>query len=373
MKTSEDILREEENEEILRVEGLKQYFPIKGGFFGRTVNHVKAVDDITFTVNKGETVSIVGESGCGKSTTGRSILRLEEPTEGKVFFEGKDILAQSKKEMRDMRDDLQIIFQDPYASLNPRMTVKATLMEAMEITGAVPKREREQRVIDLLETVGLQRHQMHRYPHEFSGGQRQRIGIARALSVNPKLIICDEAVSALDVSIQAQVLNLLKKLQREMGLTYLFIAHDLGVVRHISDRIIVMYLGKIVEYGDTKSIFENPQHPYTKALLSAIPVADPRNKSDRIFLRGDIPSPIDPPTGCRFHTRCPFATDLCKTDTPVLENKDPESNAKHEVACHYALDIQSGKHEANYEMRDVRKNIDDESLEALEGQEEERY
>lgn len=363
----------ETKEEILRVEGLKQYFPIKGGFFGRTVNHVKAVDDISFTVNKGETVSIVGESGCGKSTTGRSILRLDEPTDGSVFFEGKDLANLSKKEMRDMRDELQIIFQDPYASLNPRMTVKATLMEAMEITNSVPKEDREKRVIELLETVGLQRHQLHRYPHEFSGGQRQRIGIARALSVDPKLIICDEAVSALDVSIQAQVLNLLKKLQRELDLTYLFIAHDLGVVRHISDRIIVMYLGKIVEYGDTKSIFENPQHPYTKALLSAIPVVDPRNKSKRIFLRGDIPSPIDPPTGCRFHTRCPFATDYCRDNVPVLENKDPEANARHEVACHFALDIQSGKHKPQYEMRDVRKNIDEESLEALEPHEEERF
>ena len=363
----------ETKEEILRVEGLKQYFPIKGGFFGRTVNHVKAVDDISFTVNKGETVSIVGESGCGKSTTGRSILRLDEPTEGSVYFEGTDLASLSKKEMREMRDELQIIFQDPYASLNPRMTVKATLMEAMEITNTVPKKDRDKRVIELMETVGLQRHQLHRYPHEFSGGQRQRIGIARALSVNPKLIIADEAVSALDVSIQAQVLNLLKKLQEEMGLTYLFIAHDLGVVRHISDRIIVMYLGKIVEYGDTKSIFENPQHPYTKALLSAIPVVDPRNKSQRIFLRGDIPSPIDPPTGCRFHTRCPFATDYCRDNVPTLENKDPEANENHEVACHFALDIQSGKHKPQYEMYNVRKNIDEESLEAVEVHEEDRF
>ncbi|KKK34540.1 peptide ABC transporter ATP-binding protein [Salinicoccus sediminis] len=348
--------------QLLKVENLKQYFPIKGGFLGRTVNHVKAVDDITFTINKGETVSVVGESGCGKSTTGRAILRLDEPTEGTVEFDGQDVLGLSKAEMRKMRSDMQIIFQDPYASLNPRKTVRQTLNEAMEIQNVVPKKERNDKIIELMETVGLQRHQIDRFPHEFSGGQRQRIGIARALSVNPKLIICDEAVSALDVSIQAQVLNLLKRLQREMDLTFLFIAHDLGVVRHISDRIIVMYLGKIVEMGETKSIFENPQHPYTKALLSAIPVPNPKKKSERIFLRGDVPSPIDPPSGCRFHTRCPFATDKCREEIPVLEAKDEIYEGRHTVACHYALDIQSGKHEAKYEMTNVRKVLDEEGM-----------
>lgn len=349
---------------LLEVKGLKQYFPIKGGFFGRTVNNVKAVDDISFEIKEGETVSVVGESGCGKSTTGRAILRLDEPTEGTVTFEGKDILSLSKSEMRDMRSEMQIIFQDPFASLNPRKTVKMTLIEAMDIQNVVPKKERTERALEIMETVGLQKHQIDRYPHEFSGGQRQRIGIARALAVNPKLIIADEAVSALDVSIQAQVLNLLQRLQREMGLTYLFIAHDLGVVRHISDRIIVMYLGKIVEMGDTKSIFDNPQHPYTKALLSAIPVPDPKNKSERIFLRGDVPSPIDPPTGCRFHTRCPFATEKCKTDIPVLEHKDETYAGQHDVACHYAIDIQEGRHKPTHDMKNVRKVLDDESEDA---------
>lgn len=349
---------------LLEVENLQQYFPIKGGFFGRTVNHVKAVDDVTFNIREGETVSVVGESGCGKSTTGRAILRLDEPTNGKVTFHGKDILSLSKNEMRKMRSEMQIIFQDPYASLNPRKTVRQTLVEAMEIQKIGSRKERVKRAIELMETVGLQKHQLDRFPHEFSGGQRQRIGIARALAVNPKLIICDEAVSALDVSIQAQVLNLLQKLQDEMGLTYLFIAHDLGVVRHISDRIIVMYLGKIVEMGETKSIFENPQHPYTKALLSAIPVPDPTLEKERIFLRGDVPSPIDPPQGCRFHTRCPFATEKCQTEVPVLEAKDAIFEGNHEVACHYALDIQSGEHKSTYEMKDVRKVLDDESEEA---------
>ena len=358
------------NNTLLNIENLEQHFPIKGGFFGRTVNHVKAVDGITFEIKEGETVAVVGESGCGKSTTGRAILRLDEPTNGKVEFQGKDVLSMSKDEMRKMRKDMQIIFQDPYASLNHRKTVRQTLWEAMDIQNVVPRKERNQRIVELMETVGLQRHQIDRYPHEFSGGQRQRIGIARALSVNPKLIICDEAVSALDVSIQAQVLNLLKRLQKEFGLTYLFISHDLGVVRHIADRIIVMYLGKIVEIGDTEAIFNNPQHPYTKALLSAIPVPDPRNKSQRIFLRGDVPSPINPPTGCRFHTRCPFATDLCRTDEPHLEQKNPEFDGQHEVACHFALDIQSGKHEAQYEMYNVREVLDDEAEDATTAEDE---
>ena len=328
--------------ELLKVEGLKQYFPIKGGFLGRTVNHVKAVDDISFTIYEGETVSIVGESGCGKSTTGRAMLRLEEPTDGSVVFQGTDITKIPKGEMRKFRKDLQIIFQDPYASINPRQTVASVLNEAMHIQNVLPSNQRRARIEQLLETVGLRPYQADRYPHEFSGGQRQRIGIARALSVDPKLIICDEAVSALDVSIQAQVLNLLEELQNEYGLTYLFISHDLGVVRHISDRIIVMYLGKIVEIADKTSLFENPQHPYTKALLSAIPVPDPDAVKNRIVLKGDVPSPIDPPQGCRFHTRCPFATDKCRTEEPVLRTSSIMKNT-HEAACHYMEEISAGK------------------------------
>lgn len=334
-------------QELLKVEGLKQYFPIKGGFLGRTVNHVKAVDDISFTIYEGETVSIVGESGCGKSTTGRSILRLEEPTEGKVEFQGVDLATISKRQMRDYRKDLQIIFQDPYASINPRQTVASVLNEAMEIQNVLPANKRRERIEELLETVGLLPYQADRFPHEFSGGQRQRIGIARALSVNPKLIICDEAVSALDVSIQAQVLNLLEDLQEQYNLTYLFISHDLGVVRHISDRIIVMYLGKIVEIADKYSLFENPQHPYTKALLSAIPVPDPDKKKERIVLKGDVPSPIDPPAGCRFHTRCPFATDKCRTEEPKLRTSDLMKEG-HEAACHYMEEISAGAMQPNY-------------------------
>lgn len=334
-------------QELLKVEGLKQYFPIKGGFLGRTVNHVKAVDDISFTIYEGETVSIVGESGCGKSTTGRSILRLEEPTEGKVEFQGVDLATISKRQMRDYRKDLQIIFQDPYASINPRQTVASVLNEAMEIQNVLPANKRRARIEELLETVGLLPYQADRFPHEFSGGQRQRIGIARALSVNPKLIICDEAVSALDVSIQAQVLNLLEDLQEQYNLTYLFISHDLGVVRHISDRIIVMYLGKIVEIADKHSLFENPQHPYTKALLSAIPVPDPDKKKERIVLKGDVPSPIDPPAGCRFHTRCPFATDKCRTEEPKLRTSDLMKEG-HEAACHYMEEISAGAMQPNY-------------------------
>jgi oligopeptide/dipeptide ABC transporter ATP-binding protein len=316
---------------LLEVKNLKQYFPIKGGLFGRTVNHVKAVDDISFSVQEGETVSIVGESGCGKSTTGRAILRLDNPYSGEVNFDGEDLLSLSKSEMRRKRQDLQIIFQDPYASLNPRQTVSQIIEEALEIQNIVPAKERRQKIADLLQTVGIGSHQMDRHPHEFSGGQRQRIGIARALSVNPKLIICDEAVSALDVSIQAQVLNLLKDLQRKFQLTYLFISHDLGVVRHISDRIIVMYLGKIVEIADKKSLFENPQHPYTIALLSAIPSTNLEQRRERIILKGDVPSPIDPPQGCRFHTRCPFAFDRCRVEQPKLYQVDGKG---HQSACH---------------------------------------
>lgn len=319
---------------LLKVEDLKVYFPIKGGVLGRTNNYVKAVDGISFEVFAGETLSIVGESGCGKSTTGRAILRLEEPTAGKIIFADKNILHLSRRKLRETRRHIQMIFQDPYASLNPRQTVKDILTEALKIQKIVPKEKIDTRVGELLEKVGIASYQQDRYPHEFSGGQRQRVGIARALAVEPKLIICDEAVSALDVSIKAQILNLLKKLQYDLRLTYVFISHDLGVVRHISDRIVVMYLGKIVEQGDKHSIFANPRHPYTQALLSAIPVPDPEQKKERIVLKGDVPSPIDPPAGCRFHTRCPFATDLCRQQEPQLRSV-PEMKSGHLAACHY--------------------------------------
>lgn len=330
--------------ELLKVNNLKQYFPIKGGFLGRTINHVKAVDGISFSIYEGETVSIVGESGCGKSTTGRSILRLDEPTDGEILFDGEDLLSFNKRKMRENRKRMQVIFQDPYASLNPRQTIRQILNEAMEIQNIVPKGERDQKIMELMETVGLGPHQADRYPHEFSGGQRQRVGIARALSVDPELIICDEAVSALDVSIQAQVINLLKRLQNEFNLTYLFISHDLGVVRHISDRVIVMYLGKFVEIADKKSLFTNPQHPYTKSLLSAIPSRNPGETKERIILKGDVPSPIDPPTGCRFHTRCPFATNKCVQEIPELRKTDSMKEG-HLSACHYMEEIESGEHQ----------------------------
>ncbi|WP_236777806.1 dipeptide ABC transporter ATP-binding protein [Anoxybacter fermentans] len=316
---------------LLEVKNLKKHFPIKGGIFGKQVGSVKAVDGVSFYIKDGETLGMVGESGCGKSTTGRLILRLIEPTEGEVIFEGKNILTFNKKQMREMRRKMQIIFQDPYASLNPRMTVGNIIGEAIEIHKlAKTKQEKEERVQQLLEQVGLTRAHANRYPHEFSGGQRQRIGIARALAVNPKLIICDEPVSALDVSIQAQVINLMQDLQQKLGLTYLFIAHDLSVVKHISDRVAVMYLGKIVELAETNELYDNPKHPYTQALLSAIPIPDPTIKRERILLEGDVPSPINPPGGCRFHTRCPYAKDICKEEEPVFKDKGNQ----HFVACH---------------------------------------
>ncbi len=320
---------------LLEVINLKQHFFLKNNGLFQPQQVVKAVDDISFQLFPGETLSIVGESGCGKSTTGRSILRLDEPTEGEVIFEGKSLTAMGKKELRDTRGEIQVIFQDPYASLNPRRTIRQMLSEAMAIQKVLPKDQREERILELMDHVGLRPEYLERYPHEFSGGQRQRIGIARALAVNPKVIICDEAVSALDVSIQAQILNLLKKLQRDFDLTFLFISHDLSVVRHISDRVLVMYLGKIVEITDKKSLFETPMHPYTKALLSAIPVTDQKYKKERILLKGDVPSPFNPPSGCRFHTRCPFATDLCKTQEPILRTIDED----HKVACHYAEEL----------------------------------
>ena len=315
---------------LLQVKNLKKYFPIRGGLFSREVARVHAVDDVSFTIQKGETLGLVGESGCGKSTTGRCILRLIEPTAGKVIFDGKDVTALDKRSLRHLRRDMQIIFQDPYASLNPRMTVGSIIGEAIVIHKlAKTRKEREERVIHLLETVGMSSEHLSRYPHEFSGGQRQRIGIARALAVSPKLIVADEPVSALDVSIQAQVINLLEDLQKQFNLTYLFIAHDLSVVEHISTRVAVMYLGKIVEIAPAKELYNNPKHPYTEALLSAVPIPDPAVKRKRILLEGDVPSPIKPPSGCRFHTRCPVRVPACSEHEQVLKQISPD----HWVAC----------------------------------------
>lgn len=322
-----------EGQPLLDVKNLKMHFPLTQGIiFQRKVGAVQAVDGVSFHVNRGETLGLVGESGCGKSTTGRAILQLYKPTEGNVIFNGKDLTTLDGTEMRKMRRHLQMIFQDPYASLNPRMTVGNIVSEPMQIHKLVPKNERTQRVQELLQTVGLNPYFANRYPHEFSGGQRQRIGIARALAANPDFIVCDEPVSALDVSIQAQIVNLLEDLQEQFGLTYLFIAHDLSVVRHISDRVAVMYLGKIVELADRNDLYDNPLHPYTKALLSAVPIPDPviERKRERIILTGDVPSPINPPTGCHFHTRCPYVMDVCKKVDPNFADQ----GGLHFVACH---------------------------------------
>ena len=317
---------------LLRVTDLVKHFPIKGGFLGRTVDKVHAVDGVSFDLAAGETLGVVGESGCGKSTTGRCILRLIEPSSGQVWFEGQEVTELGKNELRALARDMQIIFQDPYASLNPRMTVAAIIGEALTIHKLTKTpTEYEERIVELLETVGLSADHMRRYPHEFSGGQRQRIGIARALAVSPKLVVCDEAVSALDVSIQAQVINLLEDLQEKFKLTYMFIAHDLSVVEHISDRVAVMYLGRIVEIAPANKLYTNPLHPYTEALLSAVPIPDPQVKRKRIMLQGDVPSPIHPPSGCHFHTRCPIAQKpLCNTEAPALK----QSSDGHWVACH---------------------------------------
>nr|WP_278678322.1 dipeptide ABC transporter ATP-binding protein [Clostridium paraputrificum] len=324
-----------EQEVILKVENLKKYFPIKGGFFSKTIGNVKAVDGVSLEVRKGETLGIVGESGCGKSTTGRAILQLLKPTGGKVYFKDQDLSKLSKKEMRALRPKMQLIFQDPYSSLNPRMTVGQIIGEALIDHKMATKENLREKVLEVMDLCGLAEYQIDRFPHEFSGGQRQRIGIARALALDPEFIVADEPVSALDVSIQAQIINLLVKLQKEKGFSYMFISHDLSVVEHLCQRVGVMYLGSMVELADKDELFDNPLHPYTKALLSAIPIPDPTIKRDRIILTGDIPSPANPPKGCKFHTRCPYATDKCKKEAPEYR----EIKEGHFVACHRVGEI----------------------------------
>lgn len=321
--------------ELIKAENVIKHYPILGGVFLKQVGAVQAVDNVSLAIREGETLGLVGESGCGKTTFGRAILRLEEPTAGKVMFEGKNILDYDQTQMRAIRREMQIIFQDPFSSLNPRKNIEQIVGEPLLIHGMTNRKERAEKVVQLLEVVGLKKEQMKRYPHMFSGGQRQRIGVARALALNPKLIVCDEAVSALDVSIQAQVLNLLKDLQEEFNLTYLFISHDLHVVEHISDRVAVMYLGKVVETASSDELYVKPLHPYTQALLSASPMPDPKAKRNRIILKGDVPSPINPPSGCRFHTRCLYAKEICQEQEPELREILPD----HEVSCHFAGEV----------------------------------
>ncbi|HEC21342.1 MAG TPA: ABC transporter ATP-binding protein [Chloroflexi bacterium] len=315
---------------LIEVENLVKYFPVRGGLLQRVQAYVRAVDGVSFFVRKGETLGLVGESGCGKTTLGRSILRLIEPTSGEVRFEGKDIIGMRQSELKPMRRNMQIIFQDPFSSLDPRVPIGESIAEGLVIHNIGTKEERQEMVQDALQKVGLYPEHARRYPHEFSGGQRQRIGIARALVLQPKFIVCDEPVSALDVSIQSQVLNLLRRLQDEFGLTYLFIAHNLSVVEHISDRVAVMYLGKMVELASREELFRNPLHPYTLALMSAIPIPDPTVHRERIILKGDVPSPLNPPSGCRFHPRCPVAIDICSQIEPEFDEVSPG----HWVACH---------------------------------------
>ncbi|WP_138205884.1 ABC transporter ATP-binding protein [Haloimpatiens lingqiaonensis] len=321
---------EKSNDTLIRVDNLKKYFPISGGFFQKTVGYVKAVDNVSFNINKGETLGLVGESGCGKSTIGRTILRLWNKTEGDVYFKDVDVYKCNKYQLRKLRLKMQLIFQDPYSSLNPRLTVGEIVGEALRDHGICSKEEISHKVSETLKICGLASYHIKRYPHEFSGGQRQRIGIARALILNPDFIVADEPVSALDVSIQAQIINLMEELQETMGFSYLFISHDLSVVKHISHRVGVMYLGTLVEMAKKDELYKNPLHPYTKALLSAVPIPDPTLKRDRIILKGDIPSPANPPTGCKFHTRCPYAIKKCSEEVPEYREVDKE----HFVACH---------------------------------------
>lgn len=367
-QNKEEIVQEElkpNPEYILEVKNLKKYFPLNRNFFGKAQTYLRAVDNVSFGVKKGQTIGVVGESGCGKTTLGRTILKLYDSDGGKIWFDGKDLTEIKRNKMNDLRVDIQLVFQDPYSSLPPRMTVGSIISEAVKVHNIVPKEEVQSYTLKIMEQCGLQPSYYDRYPHEFSGGQRQRICIARALAVKPKLVICDEPVSALDVSIQAQVINLLKKLQNEMDLTYVFISHDLSVVKYITDQILVMYLGNMMEYGDTDEIFDNPLHPYTKALFSAVPVPNPDAKMERIILSGDIPSPANPPKGCKFHTRCKECMSVCK----MLEPKYIEHTKNHFVACHlyneevmnnlakYDEELKREEHEAA-----VKKALEEEML-----------